>query len=236
MASEQLSIEDKTEFIYRTLRERICLGDYPPGRILSENKLAQEFGVSRTPIRAVLQTLESEGMVVSRRGFGTIVSSVELTSLKEVYALRMKLAELIGQLPPVAHPTDEHIATLEALLEEVRSLCQGGNPRELARLNIAMHEARQPLIGNRPLRKIFDALYYQTARVWLQVLQELEWAEEVDCMCDELVETIRALRAGDMLGVGLIRRNYISLSLTRIINYLNEAGGLTSNLSSQERR
>lgn len=218
-----------TERIYCAIRERICLGDYPPGTILSENALAEEFGVSRTPIRSVLQALQYEGMVFSQRGVGTIVTPVDLKSIKEVYVLRMKLAELIGQLPPLAQPTPEHIAQLEELLEKVRSLRDGGTVRELAQLNIAMHEARQPLIGNKPLRDIFDVLYYQTARVWLQVLKEMDWKEEVDCMCDELHQTILALQAHDLYAVGLIRRNGIALSLQRIISYLSSTGVSSGN-------
>jgi DNA-binding GntR family transcriptional regulator len=84
--------------IYNEIRDRICLLQYPPGMMLSENQLASEFGVSRTPIRRVLQRLEFEGLVVSKQGIGTLVTIVDLQYLKEVYALRLKLSELAGEL------------------------------------------------------------------------------------------------------------------------------------------
>src|SRR3546814_2838391 len=49
--------------IYHALRDRICLLEYPPGLRLSEEEIAQEFDVSRTPVRRVLARLESEGLV-----------------------------------------------------------------------------------------------------------------------------------------------------------------------------
>ena len=56
--------------IYQSLRDRISFFDYPPQMVLKEASLAQEFGVSRTPIRQILQMLESERLVEIRDGVG----------------------------------------------------------------------------------------------------------------------------------------------------------------------
>src|SRR5690554_3961959 len=76
------------EHIYLELRERIAVLTYPPGTALSETKLAEEFGVSRTPIRQVLQHLEFDGLVEAKHGIGTIVSAIDFMYLQQVYALR----------------------------------------------------------------------------------------------------------------------------------------------------
>jgi len=211
--------------IYKIIRERICVGDYPPGDILSEQVLANEFKRSRTPIRKVIQRLEHEQFVTVKHGIGTIITPVNLRSIKQIYTLRMKLAEMIGELPPVANPQQEHIESLEQLLAQIQDLREVEDVRRLAQFNIAMHDVRQPLIGNEELRRIFDALYYRTGRVWLQVLPDLDYLDEVNFMVDEINQTIQALHAKDMCAVGLIRRNSISLALGRIIHYLSSAGG-----------
>ncbi|MGH1484160.1 MAG: GntR family transcriptional regulator, partial [Geminicoccales bacterium] len=64
--------------IYEELRGRICLLDYEPGAIIKERELANEFGVSRTPLRRVLQKLESDGLVLSKQGHGTVVTEIDL--------------------------------------------------------------------------------------------------------------------------------------------------------------
>jgi len=79
--------------IYKAIRERISLLEYAPGAVLNEGLLAQEFGVSRTPIRSVLQRLSYEGLVTTRNGIGTIVTEVDVKTFKDIYALRMRLAE-----------------------------------------------------------------------------------------------------------------------------------------------
>ena len=71
--------------IYEELRGRICLLDYEPGAIIKERELANEFGVSRTPLRRVLQKLESDGLVLSKQGHGTVVTEIDLQAQKDIY-------------------------------------------------------------------------------------------------------------------------------------------------------
>ncbi len=70
------SARERADRIYRILRDRICLLEYAPGSLISEEELAQEFEVSRTPVRRVLGRLESEGLVQSVHGVGTLVRIV----------------------------------------------------------------------------------------------------------------------------------------------------------------
>ena len=63
-----------------------------PAARLSEEELAQEFEISRTPVRRVLARLESEGLIEARHGVGTIVTDVEIEELAQVYHLRLELA------------------------------------------------------------------------------------------------------------------------------------------------
>ena len=69
---------ERIERIYAVLRKRICLLDYAPGERLREETLADEFDVSRTPIRRVLARLEDEGLVRSVHGVGTIVPDIDV--------------------------------------------------------------------------------------------------------------------------------------------------------------
>ena len=131
--------DTSSEAIYSAIRDGICLGDFRPGEVLSENVLASSFGVSRTPIRRVLQRLEFEGLVSTKDGLGTIVKILDVVSLKETYDLRIKLAELLGELSPNARVTEAHLARLEALLQRCRGLYAGHDVRELVRVNLAWH-------------------------------------------------------------------------------------------------
>ena len=119
------------DHIYLELRERIAVLTYPPGTALSETRLAEEFGVSRTPIRQVLQRLEFDGLVEAQHGIGTIVSAIDFMYLKQVYALRLKLITLIAEL---AHARLEgDLVILEDLVERAKEMRgPGRTPVELA--------------------------------------------------------------------------------------------------------
>jgi DNA-binding GntR family transcriptional regulator len=79
------------------------------------------------------------------------------------------------------------------------------------------------LITNRPLQKVYDQLFHQTARVWLQILPELNWEEEVQAMYEEIRDVIKALRVNDILTMATVRRNHMALLLVRINRYLSSA-------------
>ena len=208
--------------LYEEIRERICLLQYPPGTVLREEALASEFGVSRTPIRRVLHRLEYVGLVDITQRAGAIVTTVDIKSLKEVYALRLKLIELMGDLSAARVP-EKTIVALESLLERCRQMGGQYDPEALARLYNSFHTEMLDVIGNQSLRDISDQLFHQTARVWLQILPDLDWSEEVDLMCDEIARVTEGLRTADMQAVAQVRREHMALLLRRINNYLGSA-------------
>jgi len=205
--------------IYHALRDRISLLDDPPGTLLSENRLASEFGVSRTPIRQALHRLEFEGLVTIRRGVGTLVTPIDVRYLKQVYDLRVKLIDLVADLDPAdIDPRD--LAKIEEILPEVRVLRCQRDPRELARLYLEFNRAVTRAIGNVPLREIADRLYHQTSRLWLDALPALPWEHEVDMIECEIEDTLKALRGGDMRSVADVRRHHMIDCIVRVGAYL----------------
>jgi len=204
--------------IYLTLRDRICLLDYAPGTRLGEEELAREFGVSRTPLRRVLSRLESEGLVESRHGVGTFVTTADLPSLIQTYRLRMELAPLIGKLDPIA-PDGAALDRIRALMDACDAARQAPDPREFARMNMLFFQQVVEIIGNQPLREITERLYYLTHRIWLTFMPQLNLAAETDAFLREMTDTLAALEMGDLEAVGYIRRNHISMSLRRMTTF-----------------
>jgi DNA-binding GntR family transcriptional regulator len=208
--------------LYETIRTRIYLLEYPPGEALKEEKLAEEFGVSRTPVRRVLHRLEFEGLVTSKRGIGTLVTSVDVKELKEVYAFRLKLAKLAGELSS-PRVTEDNIGALDHLLERTDGMRNHYDPKALALLYLEFHNEMMSLITNQPLRKIYDQLFHQTARVWLQILPDLDWEEEVQAVYEEIRDVIKALHADDIRTLASVRRNHLAMILHRFNQYLGGA-------------
>lgn len=208
--------------IYKETRDRICLLQYPPGMRLPEGALASEFDVSRTPIRSVLQRLEFEGLVEMSRQKGATVTTIDLPQLKEVYQLRLRLTGFMGEMMASRIP-EETIEALENLVERCGSLEDEYDREALGRLYNEFHELMTGLINNKPMRRISDLLYFQTSRVWLQILPDLDWEEEVNIACEEMSDVLPALKEGDMLEVGRIRHEHMVRLLNRISGYLGSA-------------
>lgn len=206
--------------IYQTLRMRICLLDYAPGSRLREEDLADEFGVSRTPIRRVLVKLEAEGLLRSVHGVGTIVTDIDVDELAQVYELRVELAELVGKLSPVA--VDEPLlARVRDISRRCDRLVQEGDPREFAQINMEFFHLFNGLTANEPLREISERLYYQTTRIWLKTASQLAAYKqllhnEFVIFQREVADIAEAIEQGDLAAAGHVRRAHIALSFNRI--------------------
>ncbi|MDX1616140.1 MAG: GntR family transcriptional regulator, partial [Candidatus Promineifilaceae bacterium] len=162
-------MDPETAAIYGEVRERIGLLHYQPGELLSENALAAEFEISRTRMRRIMWQLESDGLIVISKGTGAVVTAVDIKSLREVYVVRLKLLELLGELKPARLPA-AMLENLEAILEQSQQLRDTYDPDALARLYYAFHGEMLNIIRNKVLRKITDQLYHQTSRAWVQLL------------------------------------------------------------------
>jgi DNA-binding GntR family transcriptional regulator len=115
------------------------------------------------------------------------------------------------------------MSILEELFEQVEAIHKEPDPQELARLYNTFQAEMIELIGNRPLREISIQLFHQTARVWLQILPDLNWNDEVRYVRDEIRDVIEVLQANNMQAMAQIRRDYMALLLARTSNYLGSA-------------
>jgi len=77
--------------LYNILKKQILTLRLPSGRPLIEHEVAERFGASRTPVREILTRLSHEGLVDLIPRKGTFVSTVELTSVREIFQIREAL-------------------------------------------------------------------------------------------------------------------------------------------------
>jgi DNA-binding GntR family transcriptional regulator len=213
------STGERYQRIYKAIRERISLLNYPPGTVLSEAELAGEFGISRTPVRRVLQRLNHEGLVEIKNGVGTIVTDIDLKTFKDIYDLRMRLAELLGELSPKP-VTDAQLEAMGRLVKRTETLRAGPDIEGYARIANDLEEVLIDMIGSAPLREVTDVLYYRVSRIWFTFLPNLDWNDVVDAQEAELTQMVEAMQRGDLRAVGQIRRIYLHGILTRLSDYI----------------
>lgn len=104
--------------VVETLRERIVSGQIPPGARLSQQQLAEEFEVSRTPLREAMQRLATEGLLVGEPNRGMAVAPVELSDVEDAYALRL-LVEPATVAAIADSVTEKDLRSMEDALAEM---------------------------------------------------------------------------------------------------------------------
>ena len=205
--------------IHRELRERITLLDLPPGTRLREEHLAEEFGVSRTPIRQVLDRLEFEGLAESTEGAGSRVSTIDMKALRDVWAVRVKIGALVGDF--VRLPASEAaIAAVRAVRSDLAAIRERPAVRDLGAAYNRYHEAMLSVVDNVALTRIHDLLYVQTARMWMLFLPEMDLEAEVDIMAAEVNETLDALEGESGEELAEIRTRHMRMLLGRFNDHV----------------
>lgn len=98
---------------YQQIRTAIIEGRYEPGSRLVEQRIAEEFDLSRTPVREALRTLEAEGLVRIEPNRGATVRTVEVDDVLDLYDLRARLEGYAAELAAQRH-TSEDLAGIDA--------------------------------------------------------------------------------------------------------------------------
>lgn len=100
------------EVVFETLREAIIGGQLSPGERMMEVQLAEEMGVSRTPVREAIRKLELEGFVVMIPRKGAYVAGISLKDIADVFEIRAALESLAAGLA-AERITEEELEELE---------------------------------------------------------------------------------------------------------------------------
>ena len=138
------------EEVAELLRQRIFARELAPGSWIDELRIAEELGISRTPLREALKVLAAEGLVTMKVRRGAYVTEVSEQDLREVYELLALLeSDAAGVLCRRATAADLHeLQQLHAELEAAAT--QGAPGRErFFELNEAFHRRMLEMAGNR---------------------------------------------------------------------------------------
>jgi len=114
------------ELVSDALREAIMNGTLHAGERLMEIQLAEEMGVSRTPVREAIRKLELEGFVVMIPRKGAYVSDISLKDINDVFEIRTALDALAAGLA-AERITDDELELLERLLVEIAESVEQGD-------------------------------------------------------------------------------------------------------------
>lgn len=134
----QIKRQSVPETLRESLQERILSGEIREGDWLIQDAIAEEYDVSRMPVREALRQLEACGLVVMRTHRGAIVTSIPTEQVDELFELRALLeCEVLRRA--LVRMTDRDIAEARAVLEQLDTSYSRGDIASWGRLNWAFH-------------------------------------------------------------------------------------------------
>jgi DNA-binding GntR family transcriptional regulator len=151
------------ERAYEELKELIQSGIFLPHVSLSERQLAERLHMSKTPIRAALENLEKQGLVVVSPQRGIFVRELSARETNELFEMRLAIEPYIArQLAKVAW-TAKQREQLDANLGQQLAAAKIGDMPEATKLDIAFHRMLASVLDNREfshsLERCFDKLF-----------------------------------------------------------------------------
>ncbi|MFZ5985843.1 MAG: GntR family transcriptional regulator [Bacillota bacterium] len=149
--------------VFYHIQNDILNGVYKPGDSLTEKKLCDELGVSRTPIREAIRQLELEGLVQSTPNKGAVVTGISAKDIEEIFIIRMMIEGLAARWAAENITPDELEELKEAVdLEEFYTM--KNDTEHLLKFDSRFHEIIFKASKSKPLMHVLRTFHHYVQR------------------------------------------------------------------------
>jgi len=225
--------EPSAAAVYRTLQEAILYGLLCPGNRLVEEQIAEQLGISRTPVREALRVLAAnnglveivpnKGAIVRRFSQLQLVKASQARTCLEKGAVEM-ICKTNQDVTPFLPRLGELVEAMECVAER-----EGPDAMELRKLNAAFHQSVVAMTGNEYLTELYKQIIDKVWLAWNYASIDWERFNTTNTQHRELIKALRKKDTksaiaivnshGDILEAGLLRgarRNAGELSLKQL--------------------
>ncbi len=198
------------EAIYTSLFNKIIKNQYPPDSWLKEDKIAEEYAVSRTPVREVFRILEQDGLVQLIPNRGVRVFGFTIDDLEDIFEIR-RVLECLALEYSVPGLSIHGLKEIRDRIEEARKT---DSSHETARLDFELHHYFIDSCGRRRLISMLNQLTHL-----LQTFREMSFADREirESTYKEHITLINAISIRDIEGAKKILEDHIRNSKIRIL-------------------
>lgn len=181
------------DVVFENLRTAILEGNLKAGQRLMEVQLADQLGVSRTPIREAIRKLELEGLVVMLPRKGAYVANMSFKDLIDVLEIRSSLEGLAASLA-AERRRDEDIIELERVAKEFETSVRETNVDDVLKKDVEFHEKIFLMANNKKLYQLITSLWEQVHRFRVTYVSNYEASLS---LVEEHNRILEAIRSGD---------------------------------------
>lgn len=206
--------------VYSHLREQILGGEYAANERLYETKISEDIGVSRTPVREALHSLELEGLIECLPKVGYAVKLISDQEVAEICEIRA-LIEGLGARWAVERARETLIEELRRNIDLSEAKASQGVARAFVELDAQFHEIIARLSGSERLLEFAQALRHHMLRYRVQSIYVLD---NVLRAIEGHKGILASIEKGDPEGINEAIRKHLEQSKKDILRYAFKAG------------
>ena len=201
-----------TDKIYEVLKRRIIELDYEPGEVLNEVDVANEFDISRTPIRKIFQQLSNDKLLNIIPRFGAQVTPIDFKYMKSVFEVTRILDPYAARLA-TERISDGNIRELETILHRLESYDIVEDYQEAINDDERFHNIIFLSRENPCLCDVLSSLHIHTERLWHYSEQ---YIDSMAIFTDTLGKVLEAIKEKDMDMAEKYAREHIDAFVEKI--------------------
>jgi len=172
--------ESLASYAYNKIRNKIVDGELAPGNVLSDQALAEELGVSRTPVREALKKLSDEGWVLWTERKGITVSKVNEDDEYQLLLLRKMIDPYVVKMAITTKRPQVLAGKLVACVDEMERV--KNNPVEFIKADMSFHTEIIKYLGLTKLLPLWDNICDDMTRL---VVQSIHFRRPADDIIEE---------------------------------------------------
>ncbi|WP_148136651.1 GntR family transcriptional regulator [Candidatus Formimonas warabiya] len=182
------------EEVYETLKKRIISLEYSPGQVLNEADIANEFELSRTPVRKIFEQLKNKKLLNIIPRYGAQVATIDFRYMKSVFEVVRELEGYATRLAAERIP-EERIPDLLSIVERIKQCNIETDYKTIITEDEKFHEIVIQASDNPALVDILLDLHMHTERLWFYSQKDLV---NLSLFHETLANIIEALRQRDV--------------------------------------
>jgi DNA-binding GntR family transcriptional regulator len=205
---------DFVEMVYNVLVDAITDGSLAPGERITQEEIAEQLHVSRSPVLQALSLLKKDGLIEDAPGRGVQVAPLNAQRVEQLYEIRGALdalaARLAAQARAVIDPT---------LITQGRLISKSGDLKRIIDADIAFHSAIYAASGNALIAESANRYWVHLRRVMGAVHR---WANQRSDIWDEHQAIAEAIGQGDVVRAVFLTEQHITRAKSNLVNQLKD--------------
>jgi len=209
------------EQAYQSIKDAILKCVFRPGEFLPEVRLAEELGISKTPVRNAMARLNQEGFVDTVPYKGHFVSEISGNNVTEIYELRQVLECYV--IRQTTHQfTQVELDAMENNVKLADIALGSGDLDRYVMLNRGFHHTFDQKYGSQSITDVLSNLDEHVQRIIFFTLQNDDYQDILDMQRGDHLRIFKAIQSGDAETAVSMMENHLSQFCTRLVNRMRE--------------